>query len=135
MPSQGVAGGKQVKFWQGPWGERLRSGVGGAGGGGVRRRAAEVPGSSYLVMGVWDAQKSMEALMWGQKCPLRPHPEVPLASHPCEVASGGQDLSQCHLFQGQAPQGAGLQDSRVQTRPNWESAGQEGSPAGQVVES
>lgn len=99
------------------------------------RRVAEGPGSSYLVMGVWDAQESMEALVGGQKGPLRPHPKVPLAGHPCEVALGSQDLSEGHLLQGQAPAGAGLQNSRVQAHPNWESASQEGSPTGQVTES
>lgn len=65
-------------------------------------------------MGVWDAQESMEALVGGQKGPLRPHPKMPLASHPCEVALGSQDLSQGHLLQGQAPSGARLQNARVQ---------------------
>lgn len=101
----------------------------------VGRRVAEGPGGSYLVMGVWDAQESMEALVGGQKGPLRPHPKVPLASYPCEVASGSQDLSQGHLLQGQTPSGAGLQNSRVQAHPNWESASQERSPIGQVTES
>ena len=96
---------------------------------------SEGPGGSYLIMGVWDAQESMEALVGGQKGPLRPHPKVPLASYPCEVAPGSQDLSQGHLLQGQTPSGAGLQNSRVQAHPNWESAGQEGSPTGQVTES
>lgn len=71
------------------------------------------PCGSYLVMGVWDAQESMEAMVGGQKGPLRPHPKVPFASYPCEVASGSQDLSQGHLLQGQAPSGAGLQNARV----------------------
>ena len=83
-------------------------------------------------MGVRDAQESMEAVVGGQKGPLRPHPKVPLASYPCEVALGSQDLSQGHLLQGQAPSGAGLQNSRVQAHSNWESAGQEGSSTGQV---
>lgn len=84
-------------------------------------------------MGIWDAQESMEALVGGQIGPLRPHPKMPLASHPCEVALGSQDLSQGHLLQGQAPSGARLQNARVQARPNWESAGQEGSPAEPVT--
>lgn len=57
----------------------------------------------------------MEALTGRQKGPLRPHPKMPLASHPCEVALGSQDLSQGHLLQGQTPLGARLQNSRVQT--------------------
>lgn len=73
--------------------------------------------------------------MGGQEGPLRPHPKVPLAGHSCEVASGSQDLGQGHLLQGQAPPGAGHQDARVHARPNWEPAGQEGGPAGQVTES
>lgn len=73
--------------------------------------------------------------MGGQEGPLRPHPKVPLAGHSCEVASGSQDLGQGHLLQGQAPPGAGHQDARVHAHPNWEPAGQEGGPAGQVTES
>lgn len=44
---------------------------------------AEGPGGLYLVMGIWDAQESMEALMWGQEGPLWPYSKMPLASHPC----------------------------------------------------
>lgn len=82
----------------------------------------------YLVMGIWDAQESMEALMWGQEGPLWPHSKMPLASHPCKIASSGEDLSQSHLLQGQAPLRAGPQNSRVHACSNWEPASQEGSP-------
>lgn len=67
----------------------------------------------YLVMRVRDAQESMETLMWGQIGPLWSHSKMPLASHPCKIACSGQQLSQSHLIQGQAPLGAGPQNSRV----------------------
>lgn len=54
---------------------------------------AEGPAGLYLVMGIWDAQKSVEALMRGQEGPLWPHSKMPLASHPCKVASSSQDFS------------------------------------------
>lgn len=135
LPSQAVAGGKQVRFWQGPWGRGSIQGCGrrfgeqGKGTGEGREWLR--PSGSYLVMGVWDAQESMEALVQGQKGPLRPHPKMPLASYPCEIASGSQDLSQGHLLQGQAPSGTGLQNSRVQAHADREPAGQEGGPVGQ----
>lgn len=123
-----MAGGKQVRFWQGPWGAApLRVWAGARAG-----RPREGEGgkcSPYLVVGVRDAQEPVEALTGRQEGPLRPHPKVPLAGHPREVASGSEDLSQGHLLQGQAPLGSRLQNSRVQARPDWESAGQEGSPA------
>lgn len=84
VPSQEVAGGKHVRFWQGPWRNTFSEGFGLWGG----LWGTDGTFGSYLVVGIRDTQESMEAMVGGQKGPPWPHPKMPLASHPCKVSMG-----------------------------------------------